>query len=107
MATIVVIKGFLAIVHRAGHVALMQISPVMSALALFFIVVLAQITQVFKRLIREEQIKEVNGLAWLPNFFDKVSHTVSPEYLVLTTLQVLLFFLCHSWAGNMIDKNFW
>jgi len=26
---------------------------------------------------------------------------------MLSTLQVLLFFLCHAWAGNVIKKAFW
>jgi len=46
-------------------------------------------------------------LAWLPGVFYWISHHVNPEVMILSTVQVLVFFLCHSWAGSMIDKNFW
>jgi len=107
--TIVLLKVFLAILHRGAKVDSATVSTFFSALCFLFIVLTWTITLVFRKALAEseEDIKVMKGVSWLPYVMDKISHKVNPEAFVLNTLQVLLFFFCHTWSGNMIDKNFW
>jgi len=107
MSTIVIIKGFLAIIHRAAHVDLVNLSPWLSGFAFVFIFCLYHTTKAFKRALEFDTIQQVKGFAWLPRFMDKIHGKCDPEEFVITTLQVLLFFLCHSWAGKMIHHTYW
>merc|ERR1712224_498359 len=62
------------------------------------------LTIIFKRSLESATIQMPRGLAFLPKIAEHVTYFAE---ITLSMLQVLLFLLCHTWSGNMIDKNFW
>merc|ERR1712070_597101 len=107
MLTVIGAKMFLALLHRAGKVPLEIVSLVMSILCFLSVSVLFWLTRVFMAAQSDEEFKIQPWLRFLPRWMEKLSHKANPEVLVLNVLQVLLFFVCHSWAGLMINKDFW
>lgn len=107
MLSIVLVKLLLAMVHRWGHISKNAISPWLSGICFLFLCLIWRGTVMFKWSLAHEEIQQIPGLSWLPEFCGRISYKVDAGMVCLCTLQVLLFFLCHSWAGHLIDKNYW
>lgn len=63
-------------------------------------------TGTFKRAL-EYNREPHKFIGWLPRFFQWMTPYLNPEMFLLTAMQALLFLTCHSFAGYVIDKNFW
>jgi len=105
--SIIFLKVFYAVLHRVGKIPLVQIAPFFCLIAFVFIFSLYCVTHSFMRSLCCEEVQRVRGLGWLPGFINRMSEYCNPQEIILTCVQVLLFFLCHSWAGYMISKSFW
>lgn len=107
MGLIVLLKLFMGLTHRYGQVGKDQIAPVLSLLCFVILLITYIITRLFKKALAHEEIQEIRGLEWLPQLVLRLSYKIDCGVLMLSSLQILVFFLCHSWSGYMIDKNFW
>jgi len=107
LLTIIGAKLFLALFHRALQIELLVVSAALTVGCFAFIGCLYAVTMMFKTALEADpgQIQLPKSLQWLPGYLE-VSQS-NPEVLLLNLLQVLLFFVCHSFAGMMIDQYFW
>lgn len=105
--TVIILKGLYAFLHRVGKTPLVQIAPFFCLIAFIFISGLALVVHLYMKSLCNEEIQDVKGLAWLPGLIKRLSEYTNPQEVLLTAVQVFLFFLCHSWAGYMISKTFW
>lgn len=107
MFGIIFIKAMLAVLHRWAHVPNKVLSPVFGGMCLLFLLWVSYTTAIFKKSLAHKEVQPIPGLSWLPGVVGRVSRSADPGRLMLSTLQVLLFFLCHAWAGYVIRKSYW
>lgn len=113
MIFLILLKCFYACLHGWGHVENFFISPVTCLLCFVFLLVVYEVTLVFKRSVsRRDFAREKHGtvmsmLAWLPRLADRYSHKIDAAHVLLTLLQILVFSLCHTVAGHLIQKSWW
>jgi hypothetical protein len=105
--TIIVIKLLLSVFHRAAHIPLSSLEIPLSLLCVTFIGVLYRSTVLFGQALESTEYVMVKGLKWVPTLMDRINEYINPETFWVITLQVLMFFLCHTWSASLISKDFW
>lgn len=105
--SIVIVKLLMALLHRFGKQELSNISPILCGLCFLFLLLIYYITAIFKKSLAHKTVQPIRGLSWLPEVVETVSARCDPSRLIISIMQILMFFLCHAWSGYLISNAYW
>merc|ERR1719491_1910878 len=94
MLVIVLIKLVMAAVCRFSKIEETWVSRLLGLFCFVLLLAIYFVTKMFKKSLSQTEIQPIPGLTWLPGVCKKISRRVDAGVLLLSALQVMLFFLC-------------